>query len=133
MNKPVGYTDFVDFYTPEQYNDFEDELRKDLVPLYSSPPEKPKRPIQNKDDAIILGSVCRGSRAWLNWSQDELANKIGKCRTVIAKIEQGEGNPRYTTYQKLMSVFEENGIKITQNDKTLTLKIDGQKNDIPSS
>ena len=133
MNKPVGYTDFVEFYTPEQYNDFEDELRKDLVALYSSPIEKSKRPIQNKDDAIILGSICRGSRAWLGWSQKKLAEKMNLCTTVIARIEQGEGNPRYTTYQKLMSVFEENGIKIIKDDKTFTLKIDGRKNDIPSS
>lgn len=127
MNKPVGYTDFLEFYTLEQYNNFEDELRKDLVALYSSPIEKPKHPIQNKDDAIILGAICRGSRAWLGWSQKKLAEKMNLCVTVIARIEQGNGNPRYSTVQKLMSVFEENGIKVIQDDKTFTLKIEAQK------
>jgi ribosome-binding protein aMBF1 (putative translation factor) len=123
MKKPVAYTDFVEFYTLEQYDTFDDELRKGLVALYASSAEKPKRPIQSKDDALVLGAICRGSRAWLGWSQKELAEKMNLCRTVIALIEKGNGNPRYTTVQKLMSVFEENGIKVIQDDKTFTLKI----------
>ncbi len=131
FTKLTAYTDFVEFYTLEQYEQFDDELRKGLVALYASSPEKPKSPIKNKDDALVLGAICRGARGWLGWSQKELAKKINLCTTVIAKIEQGSGNPRYTTFQKLMSVFEENGIKIIQDDKTFTLKIQG-KNDIPS-
>lgn len=127
MNKPVAYTDFIEFYTLEQYEKFDDELRKGLVALYSSFPEKPKSPIKNKDDALVLGAICRGARGWLGWSQKQLAEKMNLCVTVIARIEQGSGNPRYTTVQKLMSVFEENGIKVIQDDKTFTLKIEIKK------
>lgn len=78
---------------------------------------------RNEEDAMFLGAVCRGSRAWLGWSQRELADKMGKCLTVVARIEQGESNPQYATVNKLMSIFEDNGIKISRDDKTFTLNI----------
>ena len=97
-------------------------LKKQLAIAIAKPL---KNPVQNEDDAIQLGAICRGSRAWLGWSQKELAEKMNLCTTVIARIEQGNGNPRYTTFQKLMSIFEENGIKILRDDKMFTLKIQG--------
>jgi ribosome-binding protein aMBF1 (putative translation factor) len=97
-------------------------LKKQLATAIAKPS---KNPVQNEDDAIQLGAICRGSRAWLGWSQKELAEKMNLCTTVIARIEQGNGNPRYTTFQKLMSIFEENGIKILRDDKMFTLKIQG--------
>jgi ribosome-binding protein aMBF1 (putative translation factor) len=127
FTKLTAYTDFVEFYTLEQYEHFDDELRKGLVALYSLSPEKPKSPIKNKDDALVLGAICRGARAWLGWSQKELAEKMNLCVTVVVRIEQGNSNPRYTTVQKLMSVFEESGIKVIQDDKTFTLKIEIKK------
>jgi hypothetical protein len=33
--KPIAYTDFIEFYTLEQYAEFDEELRKGLVILYS--------------------------------------------------------------------------------------------------
>ena len=86
--------------------------------------EKPKRTRKsNEEDAMLLGAICRGSRAWLGWSQAELANKMDKCVTVVARIEQGISNPQYDTVNKLMSIFESNGIKILRDDKTFTIKI----------
>lgn len=31
---PVAYKDDIEFYTPEQYESFDDDLRKDLIPIY---------------------------------------------------------------------------------------------------
>ncbi len=37
MSKPAGWIDECEFYTNEQYEDFEEELRDDLIPLYRHP------------------------------------------------------------------------------------------------
>ena len=106
--------------TIRQLQDEVEALKKQLAIA-----QPPKSPIKNEYDAVQLGAICRGSRAWLGWSQKELAEKMNLCTTVIARIEQGNGNPRYITYQKLMSVFEDNGIEVLIEDKMFTLKIQG--------
>jgi hypothetical protein len=37
MSKPAGWIDEYEFYTNEQYEDFEEELRDGLIPLYKHP------------------------------------------------------------------------------------------------
>lgn len=39
MTKPAGWIDDYEFYTNEQYEDFDEELREDLIPLYRHPPK----------------------------------------------------------------------------------------------
>lgn len=33
-NKPAAYKDDMEFYTQEQYDSFDDDLKEDLIPLY---------------------------------------------------------------------------------------------------
>lgn len=35
-NKPAAYRDDMEFYTQEQYDSFDDDLKEDLIPLYES-------------------------------------------------------------------------------------------------
>ena len=37
LSTPVAYTDGFEFYTPEQYHGFDEDLQEDLVPLYTRP------------------------------------------------------------------------------------------------
>jgi hypothetical protein len=37
LSTPVAYTDGLEFYTPNQYKDFDEDLQEDLVPLYTRP------------------------------------------------------------------------------------------------
>jgi ribosome-binding protein aMBF1 (putative translation factor) len=98
------------------------KLQDEVEALKKLIPRKRTRQ-RNEEDAMFLGAVCRGSRAWLGWTQKKLAGKIGKGLSVIIKIEQNRGNPQLDTYNKLMSTFEENGVKILKHDKTITLKM----------
>jgi len=40
MTKPAGWIDDYEFYTNEQYDEFDEELRDGLVPLYRHPPRE---------------------------------------------------------------------------------------------
>ena len=37
MSKPAGWIDEYEFYTNEQYDEFDEELRDGLIPLYKHP------------------------------------------------------------------------------------------------
>ena len=37
LTSPVAYMDDMEFYTPEQYHGFDEDLQEDLVPLYACP------------------------------------------------------------------------------------------------
>ena len=123
--------EYVNKITKEMMEDLKSVVRQQQAEIEALKAKlavapKPKRTRKaNEEEAILLGAICRGSRAWLGWSQKELADKIGKSLSVIIKIEQGKGNPQIDTYTKLMSAFENNGVKISQTDKILTFNMQG--------
>ena len=45
MAKPHAYYDDMEFYTAEQYQDFDKELRLGLMPLYATPKKLTKKQI----------------------------------------------------------------------------------------
>jgi len=63
------------------------------------------------NDADILPAQLRAARAWLGWSQEELAVKSGVSKHSIARYEQGRSLAYDGTLAKLKSVLEAAGIR----------------------
>lgn len=58
----------------------------------------------------IAPAQLRAARAWLGWSQDELALKSGVSKHSIARYEQGRSIAYDDTLAKLKSALEAAGI-----------------------
>lgn len=60
--------------------------------------------------ADISPAQLRAARAWIGWSQDELANRSGVSKHSIARYEQGRSIAYDGTLTKLRSALEAAGI-----------------------
>ena len=63
------------------------------------------------NDADIVPTQLRAARAWLGWSQDELALKSGVSKHSIARYEQGRSLAYDGTLAKLKIALEAAGIR----------------------
>jgi transcriptional regulator with XRE-family HTH domain len=61
--------------------------------------------------ADIAPAQLRAARAWLVWSQDELATRSGVSKHAIARYEQGRTLAYDDTLAKLKSTLEAAGIR----------------------
>ena len=69
---------------------------------------------------IINYKQCKAAIALLYWNQDILCEKVGVAKSTIGDFERGVRNLRIETMQKLVGVFEENGIRFeSEGDKIL--------------
>lgn len=59
---------------------------------------------------MINPRQCRAARAWLGWSQDDLAEKAVCARRTIAAFEQEKSVPFDRTLRDLQRAFEDAGI-----------------------
>jgi len=55
---------------------------------------------------------CRAARAWLNWSQDDLAAKAQVSNSTIRDFEAGRRVPIANNLTAIRRVLEEAGIKL---------------------
>ncbi|WP_235860604.1 helix-turn-helix domain-containing protein [Roseibium suaedae] len=59
---------------------------------------------------MINAKQCRAARAWLGWSQDELAERASCARRTIAAFEQEKSIPFDRTLRDIQGTFEAAGI-----------------------
>lgn len=59
----------------------------------------------------ISPTQLRAARAWLNWSQAELAQAAGVAKAVVNRYEQGYSVPRAESLEKVQKVLEASGIR----------------------
>ena len=59
---------------------------------------------------IITPGQCRGARAVLEWSQEQLATEAGVNRMTIADFEQGKRSPLRNNLVMIRQAFEQQGI-----------------------
>jgi DNA-binding XRE family transcriptional regulator len=60
---------------------------------------------------IINYKQCKAARALLDWSQEDLSQKAEVAKATIGDFERGARNLRIETMQKVVGVFEDNGIR----------------------
>ena len=63
---------------------------------------------------------CRAARAWLNWTQQELAHRAGVGLSTVRDFEKGERTPIPNNLAAIRRVIEEAGIELVypKNEKS---------------
>jgi transcriptional regulator with XRE-family HTH domain len=64
----------------------------------------------------ISPSQCRAARALLNWTQKELALKVGVAVKTIRNFETGRRKPHGLSRGAIRQALQEAGIEFTDND-----------------
>ncbi|WP_434055103.1 MAG: helix-turn-helix transcriptional regulator [Roseibium sp.] len=59
---------------------------------------------------MINPKQCRAARAWLGWSQDDLAERAKCARRTIAAFEQEKSVPFDRTLRDIQKALEDAGI-----------------------
>ncbi len=62
--------------------------------------------MQLETDKKILGQIIRRHRKLANFTQSELAEKVGVNEKQISRIESGQNYPTYMTFTKLINVLD---------------------------
>ena len=69
---------------------------------------------------IINYKQCKAARMLLDWNQDNLCKRAGITKSTIGDFERGARNLRIETMQKLVGVFENEGIRFeSEGDRIL--------------
>jgi transcriptional regulator with XRE-family HTH domain len=58
---------------------------------------------------------CRAARAWLNWTQQELARRAGVGLSTVRDFEKGERTPIPNNLAAIRRVIEEAGIRLLED------------------
>jgi len=59
----------------------------------------------------ISSAQLRAARAWLNWTQAELAKTASVAKTVVNRYEQGHSVPHAESIKKMQGALETAGIR----------------------
>jgi transcriptional regulator with XRE-family HTH domain len=65
----------------------------------------------NAAPPTITSAQLRAARAWLNWSQAELAKEAGVSKGAVNRFEQGASLPHPATSERLRKALEAAGIE----------------------
>lgn len=65
-------------------------------------------------DGTISPRQCRAARAWLGWTQRELATKAGVDPQTVMGFETAQSAPRRATLLALMVTFLQSGISMDE-------------------
>jgi transcriptional regulator with XRE-family HTH domain len=65
----------------------------------------------NAPPPTISSAQLRAARAWLNWSQEELAKEAGVSKGAVNRFEQGTSLPHPVTLERLRKALETAGIE----------------------
>jgi transcriptional regulator with XRE-family HTH domain len=63
-----------------------------------------------RQEPLICAAQVRAARAWLNWTQDDLAERSGVSLKSIARYEAERSVPFDKTLVRLRATFEEAGV-----------------------
>lgn len=71
---------------------------------------------------MMTPAQCRAARAWLNWSQDDLAEKARVSQSTVRDFERERRKPIANNLDALRRVFEENGLVLTTDPAGVAAK-----------
>lgn len=83
--------------------------------------------MSREKENILEPRLCKAARGLLDWSQEELAAKIGSSKKTITDFERGNRKPQPRTLQDISYTFKEAGIEFENNDKISAVKLHKQK------
>ncbi|MDA0902283.1 MAG: helix-turn-helix transcriptional regulator [Proteobacteria bacterium] len=65
--------------------------------------------------------MCKVARAFLEWSQEDLCKRAGVAKATIGDFERGARNLRIETMQKVVLVFQNEGIRFEDKDGKISV------------
>ena len=71
--------------------------------------------VQHDYSRPIYAAQVRASRALLNWSQDELAERAGIAKQTVLRIESGSLDARFSTVNAVVSAFRRAGVEMGED------------------
>ena len=63
------------------------------------------------ENTLVTPPQCRMARAYLNWSQQELADRVGMALNTVSYFEKGERQADLKTVSRIASVLEAEGMR----------------------
>ena len=66
-------------------------------------------------DVIITAPQCRAARAYLGWSQEELARRAGVHKNTIADLENDRHLKSLRTLRLIRYALEAGGLRLLEN------------------
>ena len=81
----------------------------------------PTRCVFGKSNGTVFGmeispAQCRAARALLNWTQGQLADKVGVAAKTIYNFENELRSPHNLSRASIKQAFEQAGIEFLPND-----------------
>lgn len=73
---------------------------------------------------MMTPAQCRAARAWLNWSQDDLADRAHVSQSTVRDFERGRRTPIANNLDALVRAFEANGVMLTTDPAGIAAKDD---------
>ena len=73
---------------------------------------------------MMTPAQCRAARAWLNWSQDDLADRAHVSQSTVRDFERGRRTPIANNLDALRRAFDENGVVLTTAPAGIAAKDD---------
>lgn len=72
---------------------------------------------------IINYKQCKAARMLLDWNQEELCKRAGITKSTIGDFERGARNLRIETMQKVVGVFEDEGIRFEGEEGRILVEL----------
>jgi transcriptional regulator with XRE-family HTH domain len=76
----------------------------------------------SSNEFILTSAQCRAARAYLGWSQQELAEKSGVFQTSISKFECERGITPPSTMRNIKYALQEAGFELPENGGIIPVK-----------
>lgn len=77
-------------------------------------PDRPR--LASKKRLVAQPAQCRAARAWIGWTQDELARQAGLARKTIADFERGRRTLLYRSQETITAALERAGVEFLWGD-----------------
>lgn len=63
---------------------------------------------------MMSPAQCRAARAWLDWTQEDLAQRAGVALSTVRDFEKGRHTPMRNNLRAIRAVLEEAGIRLLE-------------------
>lgn len=71
---------------------------------------------EGRNKVLMNGYQCRAVRAWLGWTQEELAHTAGVGLSTLKDLEKADRKTIPAIVNQIQQVFEEVGVEFTKDD-----------------
>jgi len=83
---------------------------------------------QARNKVVMNGYQCRAVRAWLGWTQEELAQMAGVGLSTLKDFEKADRKTIPAIVNQIQRVFEEVGVEFTRDEDAqrigMSIKVD---------